>query len=149
MVGDLLLAAWPVGGQVLTSFRWATGYWVPDAYIPAANATMPILKQISSWTNATAYEIQYRCQGCFHWARDGYIESVSTVQGLGAAGGIQLGHAQSFDTPTNPACPSEVVVPFHDNGYGMWIASLKGVPNASYAKWAALATKNVQGNCTA
>jgi cellobiose dehydrogenase (acceptor) len=139
MTQSLLLMAWPFNGQVLTSFRYATGYQPPGLY--AGNA---ILTQISSSVSATGYELIYRCQNCFSWDHDGAKGNVSTAAGL-----LVLGRAQAKRAPTNPSCPNTITPNYHNNGFGQWGAPLAGVVNANYAKWAALATTTVTGACGA
>lgn len=138
MLNGLLLMAWPNNGSVLTSFRWATDYFMPDPYTGNASLT-----QISSYINDTSYEILYRCVGCFAYSQNGTSGNVST-----SAGFFVLGYAQAFDGPSaNAGCPDQIVFGFHTNGYQQWGAPLAGVPNPSYAKWAGLATQTVPGSC--
>lgn len=66
MTSNLLLMAWPYEGEILTSFRFSSGYAMPDVY--AGNAT---LTQISSAVNATHYTLLFRCQGCLAWNHNG------------------------------------------------------------------------------
>ena len=144
MVQDLLLMAWPYNNDsVLTSFRWATDYFPPDPYA-GAGAGSTVVDQISSWVNGTGYELIYRCRGCLSWEQDGEEGAANTT-----AGRLFLGHAQSFDAPGNAGCPAEMVVGFHDNGYGQWMASLEGVAREEYEGWAALATQTVADDCAA
>ncbi|KAI3546703.1 fungal cellulose binding domain-containing protein [Colletotrichum abscissum] len=137
MTNKLLLMAWPSGSDILTSFRWATGYVMPDVYAGDAKLT-----QISSTINATHYTLIYRCQNCFNWNHNGATGSVST-----SAGSLVLGWAQAFTSPTNPTCPASVNLVQHDN-QGIHGAALDAnAANPSYSAWAALATKTVTGSC--
>ncbi|KAL1850426.1 hypothetical protein VTK73DRAFT_9685 [Phialemonium thermophilum] len=149
--------------QVLTSFRWATDYFPPGPYNGSSNGNatagsvqLPILTQISSRVDfgGGTWELLYRCQNCFAWSQDGWTESVATAvaSGGGDDGGsgaeLVLGHAQSFDGPQgNAGCPDSIVVPFHDNGYGQWAASLANVSRPEYKRWASLATSMSRGSC--
>ncbi|KAK3934322.1 hypothetical protein QBC46DRAFT_359113, partial [Diplogelasinospora grovesii] len=145
MTNDLLLMAWPYGGEVLTSFRWATDYFMP---VPYHGTTSPQLSVIRSSANASGYEIVYRCVKCFSWgdASRNYTESVST-----SSGGMVLGYAQSFDPPiSNAGCPERMTFGFHDAGYQQWEVDVKGdgVAREGYEKWAALAAGGVGRNGT-
>jgi cellobiose dehydrogenase (acceptor) len=141
MVYSLLLMAWPYQGQVLTSFRFITDYFMPDVY--GGNAT---LTQISSWVNSTGYEVTYRCQNCMSWDQDGNSGAVQTSQ---ANDVLVLGRAQAADGPTSASCPHEIAFGFHNNGYGEWGAGLENITSPSYSAWAALATQTVLGSCGA
>ncbi|KAJ9156097.1 Carbohydrate-binding module family 1 protein [Pleurostoma richardsiae] len=137
MTGALLLMAWPYESQVLTSFRFTTGYNVPPVY--TGNAT---LTQLSSTVNATHYQVIYRCQNCLAWNQDGATGSAST-----SAGFLVLGRAQARKGPTNAGCPSSISFGFHDWGYGQYGAPLDNATNPSYSAWAALPTQAVTTNC--
>lgn len=133
MTNSLLLMAWPYNNQILTSFRYATGYVMPDVY---TNAT---LTQISSNITATDYTLIYRCQNCLSWGTG----SASTSSAFWL-----LGWAQNFEAPGNAACPDDVTLSQHDNGQSLFPATIDGnATNAKYSSWAALATKTVTGSC--
>ncbi|KAI2638902.1 hypothetical protein GGS26DRAFT_602501 [Hypomontagnella submonticulosa] len=136
MTDALLLIAWPYEGQVLTSFRFATGYNMPGVYTGDAKLT-----QISSTVTDTGFELIYRCEGCFAWDQEGSVGSVKTTEGL-----LVLGHASATTIPTNPQCPAEIRFNQHEK-FGQFGAPLEGVGKAKYAEWAALATKTVNGDC--
>ncbi|KAH8158440.1 hypothetical protein CIB48_g9809 [Xylaria polymorpha] len=114
MTQALLLVAWANGDQVLTSFRFATGYSLPEEYKGQANLT-----QISSKVTDTGFELIYRCQGCFSWDHDGATGSVQTSSGF-----FVLGRAASKTPPTNPSCPSQISVKQHD-----YFWSVRRTPN--------------------
>ncbi|TQN64791.1 Cellobiose dehydrogenase, partial [Colletotrichum shisoi] len=137
MVNRLLVVAWPNAGEILTSFRFASGFEMPPVYAGDARLT-----QIASTVNATHYTLVYRCQNCFQWDHNGVTGSIPT-----SAGGMVLGWVQAFNSPTNPSCPANIVLAQHDN-QGIHGAGLDAtVANPSYSAWAALATKTVTGNC--
>ncbi|GFF94128.1 cellobiose dehydrogenase [Aspergillus udagawae] len=138
MTSNLLLMAWPYNGTVLTSFRFSSGYTMPDVY--AGNAT---LTQISSTVNATHYTLLFRCQDCLAWNNNGVTGSAPT-----SAKQLVLGWAQSVAAPGNPSCPAKITLQQHD-AQGIWVAKLdSSAASASYAKWAALANKTVPGDCS-
>ncbi|KAI2625839.1 hypothetical protein GGR54DRAFT_654226 [Hypoxylon sp. NC1633] len=136
MTQALLLLAWPYEDQVLTSFRFATGYTLPGVY--SGNAT---LTQISSKVTATGFEVIYRCQNCFAWEQDGASGSVQTSTGF-----FVLGRASATIVPTNAQCPTDISFRQHES-FGQFGAPLDGVGKAQYPAWAALATKSVTGEC--
>ncbi len=137
MTQALLLVAWASENTVYTSFRYATGYTLPGLYTGNAKLT-----QISSNVTATSFELLYRCENCFAWNQDGTDASVSTAQG-----NLILGRAAGKQGLVNPTCPDKATFGFHDNGFGQWGAPLEGVPQADYAKWAALAKTVPKTTC--
>ncbi|KAI2464125.1 carbohydrate-binding module family 1 protein [Annulohypoxylon bovei var. microspora] len=138
MTNSLLLMFWPYEDQVLTSFRFATGYTAPDVY--TGNAT---LTQVSSTIDEDHFSLIFRCQDCFAWDQDGATGSTST-----SSGALILGWASSLQAPTNPACPADIALVFHSNGDSMWSATLdQNVVNPSYSQWASQATATVTGSC--
>lgn len=137
MTQALLLMAWPYEDQVLTSFRFASGYAAPAVYTGDAKLT-----QIASKLNDTHFELQYRCENCFAWDQDGSTGSVSTTDGL-----LVTGRAAAKSSPGSPGCPTEIEIQQHDNGFGQFGAALDDAPNVSYSEWAELATATVTGNC--
>ncbi|CAJ2502785.1 Uu.00g101790.m01.CDS01 [Anthostomella pinea] len=136
MTQALLLMAWPNADEVLTSFRFATGYVMPEAYTGDATLT-----QISSSVNGSGFEIIYRCQNCFSWDQDGAAGSVNTTASF-----FVLGQAVSATVPANPDCPTDITFSQHDT-FGQFGAQLAGVVSDDYNSWAALATKEVTGDC--
>jgi cellobiose dehydrogenase (acceptor) len=137
MTNSLLLMAWPNSGEILTSFRWASGYDMPGVYAGDAKLT-----QISSSINATHYTLTYRCQSCLKWNHNGATGGPST-----SAGFMVLGWSQGFTSPTSPSCPNQVNLLQHENQsiFGGQLGT--NIANPAYSSWAALATKTVTGNC--
>lgn len=123
--------AWPFEDQVLTSFRFATGYSEPVPY--TGNATLTTL---ASTVSDTAFEIVYRCQDCFVWSQDGAEGKVST-----STGSTVLGRAASNEAPGNPGCPNEITIPYHRRLFGQWGAPFANATAASYSQYAALPPK--------
>ncbi|KAI1823085.1 fungal cellulose binding domain-containing protein [Xylaria intraflava] len=139
MTNSLLLMAYPYEDEVLTTFRYATGYVEPDLYTGDAELT-----QISSTVNSTHYSVIFRCQNCWSWDQDGASGSQST-----SAGTLILGWCNSFTPPGNPSCSDEITLIEHDNGQSIFGAVLdSNAANPSYTDWAALATATVSGSCT-
>ncbi|KAI8963724.1 hypothetical protein F5Y11DRAFT_135832 [Daldinia sp. FL1419] len=136
MTQALLLVAWPYKDQVLTSFRFATGYNLPGVY--TGNAT---LTQISSKVTDTGFEVIYRCQNCFSWDQEGSSGHVETSGGL-----LVVGRASAKTVPSNPECPADIKFVQHE-AFGQFGAPLTGLASAKYPEWAELATKSVPGEC--
>ncbi|KAI1180765.1 fungal cellulose binding domain-containing protein [Nemania sp. FL0916] len=138
MTNSLLIMAYPYDGQILTAFKYATGYDNPVPYTGDATLT-----QISATITATSYELIFRCQGCLSWNQDGATGSAST-----SAGFLVLGWCNAFPQPGNPSCPDQVSIVQHDNGQSIFGAQLdSNVANPSYSAWASKATATVTGSC--
>ncbi|KAL7627298.1 hypothetical protein AAE478_001487 [Parahypoxylon ruwenzoriense] len=138
MTNSLLLMAWPYEDQILTSFRFASGYTTPDIYTGDAKLT-----QISSAISETHYTLIFRCQNCFAWDHGGASGSAST-----SAGSLVLGWASSLRALSNAACPADITMDFHNNGQSIWGATLdQNAANPSYIEWASQATATVTGSC--
>jgi cellobiose dehydrogenase (acceptor) len=137
MTNSLLLMAYPYQGKILTSFRYATGYGMPDIYTGNAQLT-----QISSSINSTHYTLVYRCQNCMQWNQGGATGSQSTSSAF-----LLLGWCQAYVSPTSPACPGTLSLVQHDaqNIFGAQLHS--AAANPSYSAWAANATSTVTGTC--
>ncbi|CAI7665987.1 hypothetical protein N7527_004708 [Penicillium freii] len=138
MTNSLLLLAYPHGGSILTSFRYTTGYHMPDVYTGNAELT-----QISSTINATHYALIFRCSNCLQWTQGSASGNAST-----STSPMNLGWAQAFPAPGNPSCPSDITLHYHDNGHNIWAATLKNAPNTSYTDWTAMAKTTVKGRCS-
>lgn len=138
MTNSLLLTAWPYEEEVLTSFRFATGYVAPELYTGDATLT-----HISSRVEETQYTAIFRCQNCLSWSQGGATGSASTSSGL-----LVLGWANAFPAPADAECASEATFVQHDNGEGIFGASLDAnAANPSYTEWVDLATATVTGAC--
>jgi cellobiose dehydrogenase (acceptor) len=140
MTNSLLLMAYPYKNQVLTSFRYATGYDNPELYTGDAKLT-----QVSSKVNSTHYSVIFRCQNCLSWNQGGATGSAQTSNG-----NLVLGWCNAFPSPGNPSCPNDISIVQHDNGQSIFGAVLdSNAANPSYSAWAAKATATVTGSCGA
>jgi cellobiose dehydrogenase (acceptor) len=139
MTNSLLLTAWPNGDDVYTSFRYATGYTMPELYSGDAKLT-----QISSRINSTHFTLVFRCESCLQWNQGGQRFGPQTSTGF-----MLLGWVQALPSPGNPTCPDQITLDQHDNGMGIFPAVLdEKAANPSYAAWAAQATKTVTPTCS-
>lgn len=138
MLNTLLFMAYPYEDTVLTSLRFATGYVMPDVYAGDATVT-----QIASTVNATHFTLLFRCEGCLAWNHNNQTGSAKTSQGR-----LVLAWAQSAESPTEAACPDDMVLVQHQ-GQSIWVATLdENAASASYEEWTALADKTVPGDCS-
>ncbi|KAK2775512.1 hypothetical protein FQN52_003981 [Onygenales sp. PD_12] len=124
MSSALLLLAWSDGENVVTSFRFASGYTAPEIY--AGEAT---LTTISAEVNATNFKLIYRCQGCFSWDHNGATGGRSTSEGS-----VVFGWVQASASPADPADPASAVNQ-HNNGMGLFGAKVDAAANALYNDW--------------
>ncbi|KAL2863142.1 uncharacterized protein BJX67DRAFT_390801 [Aspergillus lucknowensis] len=137
MLDSLLLVAYPQGDNVLTSFRIASDYAMPDVYTGDAKLT-----QISWSVDPTGFTVLFRCQGCFSWEQDGTAGNAST-----SASRLLLGWAQAEENPTDGACPDDMSLMQHE-GQSIWNAELDANATSSmYDSWAELARIQVPGDC--
>jgi cellobiose dehydrogenase (acceptor) len=137
MLNKPLVVAYPSGGEVLASVKWATGYENPEPYGGTHK-----LSQISSSVTATGFRVIYRCEGCLAWNYQGIVGSSPTN---GAS--MPIGWGYSANPVVNGQCVDNTVLPQHDSfgNYGF-------VPDSSslrteYSEWAKLPTKVVTGDC--
>ncbi|KAL2162456.1 hypothetical protein VTH06DRAFT_7369 [Thermothelomyces fergusii] len=137
MTQALLLVAWASEDVVYTSFRYATGYTLPELYTGDAKLT-----QIASSVSGDSFEVLFRCENCFSWDQNGATGSVSTSNGA-----LVLGYAASKSGLTGATCPDTAEFGFHNNGFGQWGAVLEGATSDSYEEWAQLATITPPTTC--
>ncbi|KAK5119901.1 hypothetical protein LTR85_007227 [Meristemomyces frigidus] len=140
MTSSLLLVTWIDGTEIMTSFRYASGYVAPDIY--TGNAT---LTQISSSINDTHYELTYRCEGCWKWDQGG--ATGSQVPATTSAAAQLIGWAQATNPPTSPSEADSVIKQHANDGiFGALVASAR---NTAYTSWVELATATSSASATA
>lgn len=130
MAQSLLLVAWPYENEVLTSFRYATGYSTPSVY--TGDAKLSIL---ASSVDASSFTVVYLCENCWQWDQDGATGSIST-----SSGSAVLGRAAADEAPGNPGCPNDITIPYHARAFGQYGASFSSATAASYSAYATMAT---------
>ncbi|KAK5107138.1 hypothetical protein LTR62_001696 [Meristemomyces frigidus] len=140
MTDSLLLVTWVNNGDILTSFRYASGYVAPDIY--SGNAT---LTPISSNVNNTHYELTYRCENCWSWDQDGAAGSQVPATTTGAA--QLIGWAQATNAPTNPG-EADSGLQQHDND-GIFGALVASARNSAYTDWVTMASTTAVASATA
>jgi cellobiose dehydrogenase (acceptor) len=127
MTGALMLLTWVNGEEVMTDFRYASGYTAPAEY--TGNST---LTTISSSVNATHYEITYRCQDCWAWDQDG--ETGSQLPATTADAVQLIGWAQATVAPTSPDSKTAAIQQ-HANADVLPIAAAQSARNIDFTKW--------------
>lgn len=138
MAQSLLLVAWPYENEVLTSFRYATGYSSPSVYTGDAK-----LSVLASSVNASSFTIVYRCEECWRWDQGGATGSVST-----SGGSAVLGRASADEAPGNPGCPNEITMPYHARAFGQFGAPFSSATASSYSAYATMPTVATTGAST-
>ncbi|CAG8955446.1 hypothetical protein HYFRA_00010312 [Hymenoscyphus fraxineus] len=130
MVGPLLLAAWPNGEQVVSTFRRASSKSSP----PVLDGPFQI-KEIKEGTkiNSTHMQFTFLCQGCLG------LNGTLGFETPDAAGNVQMGWALASTSVTTKGDPASEMT-FHDSGFGIFTAQLSLAKSPDFAKWAALAT---------
>lgn len=140
MTSSLLLLTWLGSSEnVMTSFRYASGYVEPDVY--SGNATLSV---IDSTVNDTHYELTYRCQNCWKWEEDG--EAGSQVPATTSAAAQLIGWAQATQAPTSPG-EADTGIKQHAQD-GIFAATVGSARNTAYTDWISLATPTVSASAT-
>ncbi|KAI5356580.1 putative glucose-methanol-choline oxidoreductase, cellobiose dehydrogenase, cytochrome [Septoria linicola] len=131
MTSSLILLTWVNDDEVMTSFRYASGYVEPDVY--KGNASLSV---ISSFVNETHYGLTYRCEDCWAWDQDGV--SGSQVPKTTSAAAQLMGWAQATTAPTNPQGADAGIVQHAADG--IMAATVGSARNTQYTEWLSLAT---------
>ncbi|KAM3417617.1 Cellobiose dehydrogenase [Cercospora zeina] len=131
MTGCLILVVWPNEDQVITSFRYATGYVEPDLYTGDAALTT-----INSFVNSTHFGLTYRCKNCWTWDQGG--ETGSAVPPTTSDAFQMLGWAQGGAAPTNPEATSAAIAQHAQAN--IMAAEVASARNTGYTSWTSLGT---------
>ncbi|KAJ4295101.1 hypothetical protein N0V90_007110 [Kalmusia sp. IMI 367209] len=129
MEGPLLLAAWPNGNKVVSSFRIADN---EDDSPPVVRGEFSVV-EIPSGTvvNDTHMTFTFLCKGCIGDAKLGF-----TAQDT--AGDFGMGWALADRAVSNPSDPA-AVLPFHNSGFDDFTALLSQARSPLFGEWALLA----------
>ncbi|OAG11596.1 FAD/NAD(P)-binding domain-containing protein [Paraphaeosphaeria sporulosa] len=134
MVGSVLVTAWPHGGEVISSFRKATGYTNPP--VVTGDFSMTTIPE-GTWVNDTAFSYTFLCKNCI---------------GDTAAEGIVLSDTTNVfswaysDTPLTDPSTASAVLNMHNGGYGSFGFTVSDAQSADFATWAAMATGSAGGS---
>lgn len=131
MTSSLLLIAWVDGENVMSSFRYASGYVEPDVY--GGNASLSV---IDSNVNDTHFELTYRCENCWRW-EDGGV-SGSQVPATTSAAAQLIGWVQATNAPTSPG-EADTGIKQHAED-GIFAVTAASARNTAYTSWVSLAT---------
>jgi cellobiose dehydrogenase (acceptor) len=135
MVGNLLAIAWPNDGNIVSSFRLATGYTSPP--VTTGDFTMSPIPD-GTYVNDTAFSYTFLCSNCI---------SEDPTTGFVISPDFNIvGWAQSDDALTD-STDAAVALTYHSAGFGAFGMPLADAKSADFDKWAALAVKS--GNSTA
>lgn len=135
MTGNLLVVAWPNDGEIVSSFRKATGYTNPA--VTTGDFTMNPIPD-GTYVNDTAFSYTFLCKNCISDdVATGLViyESPSTNV---------MGWAFSADAPTNPASASSALN--YHSGFGAFGLPMSNATSAKYDTWAAMAVEGSTGS---
>ncbi|KAI8931525.1 hypothetical protein NX059_011182 [Plenodomus lindquistii] len=142
MTGNLLVVAWPNEGEVVSSFRKATGYTNPA--VATGDFTMSTIPD-GTFVNETAFSYTFLCSNCIS-------DDVSKGLVLYEAPSTNIvGWAYSDDPLTDPATAS-AALNYHSAGFGAFGLPMDNAKSADFDTWAALAVAGSDsgaGNSTA
>ncbi|KAF1941685.1 choline dehydrogenase [Clathrospora elynae] len=130
MVGQMLVVAWPNEGEVVSSFREATGYTSPST--TSGDFSMSPIPD-GTFVNETAFSYTFLCSKCL---------SDNPAKGLVLSPELNIVGWAFSDAPlTNPADASSALT-YHTAGFGAFGSPMDPAKNADFAKWAALAVSS-------
>ncbi|KAH7070047.1 choline dehydrogenase [Paraphoma chrysanthemicola] len=137
MTGNLLVVAYPNDGEIVSSFRQATGYTNPA--VTTGDFSMSPIPE-GTFVNDTAFSYTFLCSNCIS-------TDVSTGLVLYESPAVNvMGWAFSDDALTDSSSPS-AALNYHNGGFGAFGMPMENAKSADYATWAALATAG-SGNST-
>lgn len=125
MVGSLLVVAWPHEGEIVSSFRLATGYTSPPT--TTGNFSMTTIPD-GTYVNDTAFAYTFLCSNCI--GGDGLVLSDTANV---------IGWAYSDDAISDPSSAGSELT-YHNAGFGLFGLTVDDAKSADFATWAALAT---------
>ncbi|KAH7403690.1 putative cellobiose dehydrogenase [Cadophora sp. MPI-SDFR-AT-0126] len=135
MVGPLLLAAWPNGNAVESSFRLAS---TEDASPPVVTGNFSVVPIPSGTSvNASSMSFTFLCQNCID-SKLGFAAG-NTLGTFGMAWALA---GRPVSTPADPA----TTLSFHDKGFDEFDAQLNSARSPLFGLWAQLAGANIVSN---
>ncbi|KAF2123535.1 carbohydrate-binding module family 1 protein [Dothidotthia symphoricarpi CBS 119687] len=129
MAGNLLVVAWPNEGEIVSSFREATGYTNPA--VTTGDFKMTPIPE-GTYVNDTAFSYTFLCSNCI---------SDDVTKGLviyEAPSNNIVGWAYSADALTDSTSAS-ATLNYHSGGFGAFGCPMANATSADYETWAALA----------
>lgn len=135
MTGNLLVVAWPNDGEVVSSFRKATGYTSPA--VTTGDFTMNPIPD-GTYVNDTAFSYTFLCKNCIS-------DDVATGLIIYESPSTNIvGWAFSADAPTNPASASSALN--YHSGFGAFGLPMSNATSTSFDTWAAMAVEGSTGS---
>jgi cellobiose dehydrogenase (acceptor) len=134
MIGSVLVTAWPHDGEVISSFRKATGYTNPP--VVTGDFSMTTIPE-GTYVNDTAFSYTFLCKNCI---------------GDTAAAGLVLSETVNVfswaysDTALTDPSTASATLNMHNGGYGSFGFTVSDAQSADFATWAAMATGNSGGS---
>jgi cellobiose dehydrogenase (acceptor) len=136
MTGNLLVVAWPNDGEVVSSFREATGYTSPAA--KNGNFSMATIPD-GTFVNDTAFSYTFLCANCISDdVSSGLVIYESPSTNI-------MGWAFSDDALTDPSTASSALT-YHSAGFGAFGLPMDNAKSADFETWAALAVAAGSGS---
>ncbi|KAJ4344127.1 hypothetical protein N0V95_006331 [Ascochyta clinopodiicola] len=136
MTGNLLVVAWPNDGEVVSSFRKATGYTNPA--VTTGDFTMNPIPD-GTFVNDTAFSYTFLCKNCIS-------DDVATGLVIYDSPSTNIvGWAFSDDALTDPATASSTLT-YHTAGFGAFGLPMSNASSADFDTWAAMAVESSSGS---
>ncbi|KAJ4321378.1 hypothetical protein N0V94_002915 [Neodidymelliopsis sp. IMI 364377] len=136
MTGNLLVVAWPNDGEVVSSFRKATGYTNPAT--TTGDFTMNPIPD-GTFVNDTAFSYTFLCKNCIS-------DDVATGLVIYESPSTNImGWAFSDDPLTDPATASSTLT-YHTAGFGAFGLPMSNATSANFETWAAMAVEGSTGS---
>jgi cellobiose dehydrogenase (acceptor) len=136
MTGNPLVVAWPNDGEVVSSFRMATGYTNP-AVAKGDFTMMPIPD--GTYVNDTAFSYTFLCKNCIS---DDFASGLVIYD---SSSTNIVGWAMSNDPLTDPATAGSTLT-YHSAGFGAFGLPMSNATSAKYDTWAAMAIEGSSGS---
>ena len=135
MTGNLLVVAWPNDGEVISSFRKATGYTNPA--VTTGDFTMNPIPD-GTFVNDTAFSYTFLCKNCIS-------DDVATGLVIYDAPSTNVvGWAFSDTAVTAPATASSALN--YHTGFGAFGLPMSNATSAKFETWAAMAVEGSSGS---
>ncbi|KAF1351525.1 choline dehydrogenase [Lizonia empirigonia] len=136
MTGNLLVVAWPNEGEIVSSFRKATGYTNPA--VSTGDFTMSPIPD-GTYVNDTAFSYTFLCKNCIS-------DDVATGLVIYDAPSTNVvGWAMSSDPLTDPATASSTLT-YHSAGFGAFGLPMSNATSVDFETWAAMAIEGSTGS---
>ncbi|KAF2825199.1 CBD9-like protein, partial [Ophiobolus disseminans] len=140
MTGNPLIVAWPNDGEIVSSFRQATGYTNPA--VKTSNFSMTPIPD-GTFVNETAFSYTFLCSNCISDnVADGLVIYDSPAVNI-------MGWAFA-KAPLTDSASASAALNYHNGGFGAFGMPMDNAKSAKFDTWAALAVQggSDSGNTT-